>query len=100
VPTGPARAPAAQEPQTARPGPPPILANAAPPAGRGFVVQLGVFTDPGNAQDLVSRLKKQGIRAYTETRVHVGPFTNREEADKAQAELRRLGISGVVGATK
>jgi len=78
----------------------PILANAEPPSGRGFVVQLGVFTNPGNAQDLVERLRKQGIRAYTETRVHVGPFMNRAEADKAQAELRRMGISGVVGATK
>jgi len=78
----------------------PILANAEPPAGRGYVVQLGVFTNPGNAQELVERLRRQGIRAYTETRVHVGPFLNRAEADKAQAELRRLGISGVVGATR
>jgi DedD protein len=78
----------------------PILANAEPPAGRGYVVQLGVFTKPGNAQELVDRLRKQGIRAYTETRVHVGPFLNRAEAEKAQAELRRLGISGVVGATR
>ena len=78
----------------------PILANAEPPAGRGYVVQLGVFTEPANAQELVARLRKQGIRAYTETRVHVGPFLNRAEAEKAQAELRRLGISGVVGATR
>lgn len=78
----------------------PILAEAKAPAGRGYVVQLGVFTNPANAQDLVERLRKQGIRAYTETRVHVGPFLNQAEAEKARAELRRQGISGVVGATR
>jgi DedD protein len=88
------------EPSPAQATAKPILANAEAPAGRGFVVQLGVFTDPANAQELVARLNKQGIRAYTETRVHVGPFLNRAEADKARTELRRLGISGVVGATK
>jgi DedD protein len=64
------------------------------------VVQLGVFSNPLNAQELVERLKKLGIRAYTETRVQVGPFQNKAEADKAQAELKRLGISGLVGTTK
>jgi DedD protein len=61
-----------------------------------FVVQLGVFTTPARAEELVRQLKAKGIRASTETRVHVGPFLNREEAEKAQAEMQRLGIQGVV----
>lgn len=80
----------------------PALAPA--PAGpQDFVVRLGVFSNPANAQELVERLRKQGIRAYSETRVQVGPFLNREEAEKARAELARLGLKGVVapgGATK
>jgi DedD protein len=60
------------------------------------VVQLGVFSNPALAQDLVQRLRKQGIRASTETRVHVGPFLNRQEAEKAQAELRRQGLNALV----
>jgi DedD protein len=87
-------APTRREPvPAARPGTP-------PPAAGDYVVQLGVFTNPGNAQELVERLKKQGIRAYTETRVQVGPFKNKAEAEKAQVELKRIGISGLLGTTK
>jgi len=60
------------------------------------MVQLGVFSSPARAEELVQRLRKQGIRATTETRVHVGPFLNREEAEKAQIEMRRLGLNGVI----
>jgi DedD protein len=68
-----------------------------PTAATGsFVVQLGVFSNPARAEELVRQLKEKGIRASTETRVHVGPFLNRQEADKAQTEMRRLGLSGVV----
>lgn len=64
--------------------------------GGGYVVRMGVFSNPANAQELVRRLKAQGIRAQLETRVHVGPFLNRQEADKARAEMQRLGFQGVV----
>lgn len=91
---------------TPRPVPttPAALPQTVPPAPAAkpgdFVVQLGVFSSPVNAQQLVDRLKQQGIRAYTETRVHVGPFLNKAEAEKAQAELKRLGLSGIVDATR
>lgn len=65
-------------------------------AGGHFVVQLGVFSNPNRAEELVRHLKEKGIRASTETRVHVGPFMNRQEAEKAQAEMRRLGLEGVI----
>jgi len=61
-----------------------------------FVVQLGVFTSPARAEELVRQLKAKGIRASTETRVNLGPFLNRQEADKAQSEMQRLGFEGVV----
>lgn len=66
---------------------------------KAYVVQLGVFADPANARDLVDRLIKVGVRAQMETRVQLGPFANRQEAEKARAELMRLGVKGVV-ATK
>jgi DedD protein len=95
--TVPRPAPAA----TPAPVAPPTAAQPAPTAKPGdFVVQLGVFSSPANAQQLVDRLKQQGIRAYTETRVHVGPFLNKAEAEKAQAELKRLGLSGIVDTTR
>jgi len=61
-----------------------------------FLVQLGVFSNPSHAQELVQRLRKQGIQARTETRVHIGPFANEREAEKARAEMRRQGLDAVI----
>jgi len=76
-------------------------AKAAPPlasaansvvAPAGFVVQVGVFTNPGNAEELRARLKAAGIATQVETRVQVGPFKSRQEAVAAQAQLKALGL--------
>jgi len=97
LPQPPAPAAPPREPRPAKTEPAP----AAPPAkpvvpGKGYVVQLGVFSNPENAQELVERLRRQGISAHTETRVQVGPFRSRAEADKARAELGKLGYTAVV----
>ncbi|MEW5771191.1 MAG: SPOR domain-containing protein [Pseudomonadota bacterium] len=98
----PATAPAVTTPPPLRPAPHAATAPAPAPmppasaAGGSFLVQLGVFSDPAHAQDLVRTLRQKGIRASSETRVHVGPFLNRQEAEKAQAELRRLGLNAVI----
>lgn len=80
--------------------PPPVAQAAAPQATPGpsksFVVQLGVFSNPDNARELVEKLKKQGIRAHLEARVQLGPFLNRQEAEKAQMEMRKLGYNALV----
>lgn len=88
--------------ETPGPGKEPTSAPKPAPAqsGGSYLVQLGVFSNPVNAQELVERLKKLGIQAYTETRVQVGPFKNKAEAERAQAELKRLGVSALVGTTK
>jgi cell division septation protein DedD len=71
---------------------------AAPPLEprQGFVVQLGVFTTVENAQSLQSKLKEQGIPVFLETRVVVGPFRDRAEAEAAQRKLKELGVGGVI----
>lgn len=61
-----------------------------------FALQLGVFGDVANAEELRARLEKAGIRATIEARVHVGPFASRAEADAARAKLRELGITEAV----
>ena len=65
-------------------------------ARQGFVVQLGVFMTVENAQSLQARLKGQGIPAFLETRVVVGPFRDRAEADAVQHKLKDLGVAGVI----
>jgi DedD protein len=88
-----------------------------------FVVQLGAFTDSAKANQKLQNLQAKGIASligaevYTETikaekgldknvekgvgkgditRVRVGPFRSREEAENAREKLKTLGFSGVV----
>lgn len=83
-------------PQPASPAPIPKPAPTQPAAPKGYVVQLGVFSNPDNALELQKKLTAAGIKSYTETRVHVGPFSSKAEADQAQAKLKALGLQPVV----
>ncbi|MBI5937856.1 MAG: SPOR domain-containing protein [Betaproteobacteria bacterium] len=99
APAKPAAAPAKPAPiPSTRPAPakPAAPAAQAPAATGNFVVQLGVFGNMDNAKELVERLTKLGIKTQTETRVQVGPFLNRAEAEKAQAEMRKLGLNPTI----
>ncbi|MDP2784022.1 MAG: SPOR domain-containing protein [Sulfurimicrobium sp.] len=69
-------------------------AEPAPP--KGYVVQLGLFSNPDNALQLQKRLAEHGIKSHTETRLQVGPFQTKAEADQAQAKIRSLGINAVL----
>ena len=84
---------------SADPSPTPAALKVAPSA-TGYVVQLGVFASVEHAQSLQSKLKEQGIPTTLETRVIVGPFQDRAEADAAQKKLSALGISGLVARRK
>jgi DedD protein len=63
---------------------------------KAFEVQLGVFTDIDNAKQLQARLAQHGIPSHTETRVQIGSFKSRDEADRAREKLKALGVSAVV----
>lgn len=95
----PATAPAQAQPAVPAAAPMPPAAPSptqAMPAGKGFVVQLGVFSNPDNAREMLEKLNKQGIRAHMEARVQIGPFLNRREAERAQSEMRKLGYNALV----
>ena len=62
----------------------------------GYALQVGVFSDPRRAEELHARLTQEGIPAFIEARVEVGPFKNKEEADAARAKLNALGIESVL----
>jgi cell division protein FtsN len=59
---------------------------------RHFLVQVGVFSNHANAEELVSKLHEAGIPAQIESRVQVGPFVSRAEADAARAKLKAMGL--------
>ena len=73
-------------------------------AGR-FVVQVGAFADAAVARDARTKVEKLGLRTYTQdvdtdngkrTRVRLGPFASREEADRAAAKVKAAGLPAVV----
>lgn len=71
---------------------PPALARTPAAAPSGYVVQAGVFGNAANAEELRARLALHGIPARIESRVQVGPFRTRAEADRARARMRALGM--------
>ncbi len=62
-------------------------------AERMFALQLGVFSNIANAEDLRAKLEQAGIPATVEARVRAGPFANRAEAEGAREKLKALGIA-------
>lgn len=81
-----------------------IKKAAAEPAGP-FVVQVIALTDAEKAKQMQQRISSAGIKAYTEvvntangqvTRVRVGPFASRNAAEKAQQQLKAIGLDGKI----
>lgn len=74
----------------------PPVKTAEPIAPKGYVVQLGLFSNHENAVQLQKRLADHGIQSHTETRLHVGPFQNKADADQAMNKIRGMGINAVL----
>lgn len=114
-PTAEAQAPAASRPAAPPPAPAPredaqraralLEGKASEPAAGRFVVQVGAFADAGAVRDARAKVEKLGLKTYTQvvetasgkrTRVRVGPFNSREDADKASARMRSAGLAPAV----
>jgi DedD protein len=103
-------------PEKAAAEPPPVAAVPAKPAVKpveaakaavqsGFVVQFGAYSNDQAALDAQKKLSQQGVSAYIEkagnvSRVRMGPFKTREEADKAHARLAAKGLKPIVMSLK
>jgi DedD protein len=70
-----------------------------------FIVQVGAFADAEKAREARTKVERAGLKTYTQvvdtkdgkrTRVRVGPFNNRAEADKAAARIKALELSASV----
>lgn len=78
------------------PVPAPAPVTAPPRQTSGFALQAGVFSDPRRAEELYARLTLEGIPASIESRVQVGPFKSKEEAERARARMKGLGVEAVL----
>lgn len=71
-----------------------------PPSGV-FLLQLGVFNNTANAEELRAKLELNGIPSQIEARVQVGPFKTRLETEQMRDKLKKLGMEpGLVVAVK
>ena len=70
-----------------------------------FTVQVGAFADAAATREARSKAEKLGLKTYTQevdtsagkrTRVRVGPFKTREEAQQAAAKLRAANLPASV----
>ena len=67
----------------------------------GYVAQVGAYANADTAKQEADKLKKLGFKVYTEkigdkTRVRVGPYAEREKAEKARQLLEKHGLHPTV----
>jgi DedD protein len=70
-------------------------------ASARVVVQVGAYGDATKAREVRQKLEKAGFKTYTQvvdgagakrTRVRVGPFASKAEADQAAARIKASGL--------
>jgi len=70
-----------------------------------YVVQVGAYTDAATLREVRAKVEKLGLKTYTQTidteagkrtRVRVGPFATRQEAESASGKLKGAGLPGNV----
>ena len=87
-------------------GKPPASPDAAalPVEGR-FVVQVGAFADAAKAKEVRAKLERAGLKTYTQvvetkdgprTRVRVGPFGDKAQAEVSASKIKALDLSASI----
>lgn len=75
----------------------------------GFFVQIGVFTDPDNIRQLQQKLISASLKPHTEkimtpkgekTRLRLGPFVSKQEAENTLSKVKQIGLTGMVLSNK
>jgi DedD protein len=69
--------------------------------GPRFVVQIGAFAEDAKVKEVRLKLEKAGYKTYTNiantkdgprTRVRVGPFASKDEAEKMANKIKQLQL--------
>lgn len=80
-------------------------AKEAPAVAGRYVVQVGAFADAVRAREVRLKMERAGLKTYTHvaetkdgprTRVRVGPFDNKAEADAAAERIKKLDLPAAV----
>ena len=102
----PQQQPAREQPTTANAAPAKAQEEKPAPTGKAYVVQLGALKNADKVNEVVSKLRAAGYRAYTSpttpvqgkiTRILGGPDASRDKLKASLGELNQLsGLNGVV----
>lgn len=96
--------PLAQNPKTSRAK---VLAPETTNIGQapGYYINVGLFAQPSNARVTQSRLLNEGLPAFRQsvgtgtaarTRVRVGPYVSRPQAEDAARKIKSMGLDSLI----
>jgi DedD protein len=80
-------------------------ARASEPGATRVVVQVGAYTDSDKLRAARQKVEQMGMKTYTQvvevegtsrTRVRIGPFATRQEAEQAASRLRAAGLPAAI----
>ena len=75
------------------------------PSDERLIVQVGAFADAAKAKEVRMKLERAGLKTYTQavetadgtrTRVRVGPFGNKADAEKAASKIKALDLPAAI----
>ncbi|NCA26767.1 MAG: sporulation protein [Methylophilaceae bacterium] len=70
-----------------------------------YYVQVGVFSDPDNVKQMQDKLSTKGLKSRTElidtakgkkTRLRVGPFNSKKDAEGALEKMKSVSLTGMI----
>jgi DedD protein len=75
---------------------PPVKSRTERADNKRYLLHIGNYSNPAKAAQVAEKLKQNNLNVSIEksnnkTRIHVGPFTDREQADKARQLLQKQG---------
>ena len=79
--------------------------EAAAPAAERFIVQVGAYSDESKVKEVRAKLEKAGYTTYVHvaqtkegkrTRVRIGPFATKQEAQKVVGKIKSLNFNASV----
>ncbi|PXV53629.1 Sporulation related domain-containing protein [Dyella jiangningensis] len=91
-------------PESAVRAPAPTTATPAATGGNGYLLQVGAFPSPSDAETLKAKLAMQGfvanvspvnVNGQTYNRVRLGPFHSATELESAKQRLASAGINAI-----
>ncbi|MDD4963958.1 MAG: SPOR domain-containing protein [Gallionella sp.] len=84
---------------------PPVKSRTERTDNKRYLLHIGNYSNPAKAAQVAEKLKQNNLNVTIEksnnkTRIHVGPFTDREQADKARQLLQKQGTRSTLVISK